>query len=611
MKGSLRRALALLVAIMMVSTCMPLTALAEIIEASGSVQPFRVIQPDQGVYVTFEFYNGDEKVDTQIVTNGDTLYAPASPTREGYKFVGWEENGQLFTDFGVVSGYEATESKRLDAAFEEVHYVFFLNEAGSVCATKEGIEGAVVTTDDVTFSTAADEGIAGWYYDVALQQPAGASVSVQNTNITLYPKVEKGYWLTFKSDGGSYINPVFVAPGTVTVQPETPTRAGYTFLGWYNGDQPFQFGEELTASLELTARWQGQNVHYKVFHWWENANNDEYSFHESSDATGTAGTMTAATAKSYEGFTAKAVSQQVIEGDGTTIVNIYYDRIEYSVKFYKEEQTGGWWGSSEWKEIENLRITAKYGADIADQWPSDYARIWHTWDESAYQSGISTMPLNGVSFRYVEQSGNYTMRLYYYTEVLQGETGTKQYNGKWYVLDHTDEFKSSNLGWTTTEEDHYDITGFTYTGNLKDGSSFQGESRYIYSVTFYYNRNSYNVSFVNGGAVEKTISKQYQADISEISYTPERPEAVPASYEFKGWYDNSEFAGAPYVFEGTMPAYGIIVYAKWAPPEVIATVHLTMAGTGETKTYDVPYGTKIDEENLPEVTIPEGYTWHG
>lgn len=43
---------------------MPLTALAEIIEASGSVQPFRVIQPDQGVYVTFEFYNGDEKVDT-------------------------------------------------------------------------------------------------------------------------------------------------------------------------------------------------------------------------------------------------------------------------------------------------------------------------------------------------------------------------------------------------------------------------------------------------------------------------------------------------------------------------------------------------------------------
>lgn len=265
MKGSLRRALALLVAIMMVSTCMPLTALAEIIEASGSVQPFRVIQPDQGVYVTFEFYNGDEKVDTQIVTNGDTLYAPASPTREGYKFVGWKENGQLFTDFGVVSGYEATENKRLDAAFEEVHYVFFLNEAGSVCATKEGIEGAVVTTDDVTFSTAADEGIVGWYYDAALQQPAGASVSVQNTNITLYPKVEKGYWLTFESDGGSYINPVFVAPGTVTVQPETPTRAGYTFLGWYNGDQPFQFGEELTASLELTARWQGQNVHYKVF----------------------------------------------------------------------------------------------------------------------------------------------------------------------------------------------------------------------------------------------------------------------------------------------------------------------------------------------------------
>lgn len=80
MKGSLRRALALLVAIVMVSTCMPLTALAEIIEASGSVQLYSVIQPDQGVYVTFEFYNGDEKVDTQIVKNDEeAVTAPATP----------------------------------------------------------------------------------------------------------------------------------------------------------------------------------------------------------------------------------------------------------------------------------------------------------------------------------------------------------------------------------------------------------------------------------------------------------------------------------------------------------------------------------------------------
>ena len=176
MKGSLRRALALLVAIMMVSTCMPLTALAEIIEASGPVQPFRVIQPDQGVYVTFEFYNGDEKVDTQIVTNGDTLYAPASPEKEGYKFTGWmKEGGEAFGGFGVVEGYAESQTIRLDAGFEQVYYVFFLDQNGTVCVTKEGLSGASISTTDVTFPTATDEGIAGWYYDADKKVPAGSA----------------------------------------------------------------------------------------------------------------------------------------------------------------------------------------------------------------------------------------------------------------------------------------------------------------------------------------------------------------------------------------------------------------------------------------------------
>ena len=119
----------------------------------------------------------------------------------------------------------------------------------------------------------------------------------------------------------------------------------------------------------------------------------------------------------------------------------------------------------------DLQITAKYGANISDKWPSSTSKIWGTnqgrkQGEGPYQSGISKMPLNGAAFYYVEQSGELTMNLNYSVEGLNGN----------YNLDHTDSFKTNKSGWTTTAEDHYDIEGFTYTNNVEDGSLFQEKS---------------------------------------------------------------------------------------------------------------------------------------
>ena len=89
MKSNLRKALALLLTLMMVLTSLPTSALAEMFaEASQSIQPFAgaklrsVIKPDdEDVYVTFTFKNEGNVVDTQIInrTNGETLKEPATP----------------------------------------------------------------------------------------------------------------------------------------------------------------------------------------------------------------------------------------------------------------------------------------------------------------------------------------------------------------------------------------------------------------------------------------------------------------------------------------------------------------------------------------------------
>ena len=319
------------------------------------------------------------------------------------------------------------------------------------------------------------------------------------------------------------------------------------------------------------------------------------------------------------------INNITIAGEGSTIVNIYYLRNDYTIKFYKYEKGPEWWSGYSWNEMTDLQITAKYGANISNKWPSSTSKIWGTkkgkrQGEQPYQSGISTMPLNGAAFYYVGQSGNYTMNLNYYVEGLDDNN---------YNLDHTDSFKSDNSAWSTTAEDHYDIEGFTYTDNVKDGSKFKKKSNYVYEVNFNYSRNTYSINFVNGDSNASSTYK-YEKDISEVDLTtpPDHPSGVPSEYTFIGWFDNELGVGDPVKLSGTMPAHDITLYAKWAAPHYTGTVHTTIDGTGLQKSLTIDYGKKINENDMPTVkdakgnviqegdskytvTIPANHTWAG
>ena len=598
--------------------------------------PLKIVKPvDDTPVATYTFTVDGTVVDTQWVKNGESVYAPASPEKEGYKFTGWfDAEGNAFSAGTVEVTGSVTYT--YTASFTPVYYVFFLNTEGVVCATKEGVSGDSISAD-VTFPVDADQAITGWYTDSGLTNKV-TSVTINGANITLYPKVEKGYWITYNSEGGTYIAPAFVAPGAVTQQPTAPTREGYTFQGWFNGDTAFTFGSTLTESVTLTAHWQGNpNTRYTVIHWQENADDDNFSFQESETKTGTTGEATAATAKSYEGFTAQTITQQTIAGDGSTIVNVYYDRNEYTIYFWpadgssgsqtlicgKEEHTHNWrcniFGCDKEEHTHDsscyetsssgalFTITAKYGANISDQWPTyNGSSMWSTTVSGGpYQTNIDTMPLGGANFYAYAPSGQTNVVPYYVEAIHQdGSEGTRASDGLYYVLHHNDSSKGTS-GYSVTDEDRYPITGFTVNTTLssKNGDSYG-------SAKFYYYRNSYEVKFINNGPVENTVSKKYQEDISDVSYTPTRPAGIPAEYEFMGWYDNELGQGEAYVFSGTMPAKNITVYAKWAAPEFVGTVYLTMAG-GASEHIAIPYGSKINEEDLPAVTVPEGYTWRG
>ena len=590
---------------------------------------------------TYIFHDADgNSISTQKVKNGETVYAPTTPEKNGYKFLGWSYTQNVSAvqtgdpgDFTTLNpSVKATGDVNLYPVFQQVYYVFFMDNQGRVSTTKEGVSGATIKVSDVKIPLDSTHSVTGWYTEAAHTNKVD-SVTLKDHNVTLYPKVEEGHYLYFASgEGASYIEPEFIAADAVTTEPAEPTRPGYTFSHWSLSEEEtkYSFGSTISENTTLHAVWNANtNTKYTVIYWWENANDDNYSYHEGmvveNGESGKKIEIDDSLVKKYDGFsldeekTNAANTGKTISGDGSTIINIYYSRDVYQVKFYKYTNHGTWYPPRySWDEMTNLRISAKYGAKISDQWPTSTSKIWGTKTEKnffgyeyavqPYQSGISTMPLNGASFYYVDQSGDYTMNLNYYLEGLDGK----------YVLDHTDSFKSDNTEWSTTSEDHYDIEGFTYTNNVKDGSKFQkaGWNTNTYEVSFEYSRNSYSINFVNGGTTSSQTYK-YGADIKKVDLTseqaqPAHPDGVPSEYKFVGWFDNELGVGNRIKsLSDTMPAHNITLYAKWAAPTCEGKIFLTIDGSGKPQTFNIDYGSTIDEEKMPSVNVPEGYTWVG
>ena len=567
-----------------------------------NVVPMRVVRPDTDKYLTYVFRVDGAEVSRQIVKKGDTLYQPVSPVKDGYKFTGWFVGASELA-FGTVGEISESAQINVDAGFTEVLYVFFADTNGRIVHTKEGVKGDVIKTDDVTYGLEnTTHAITGWYLEGSYQTPVD-SVTLDKENITVYAKVEPGHWLHFDSDGGTYIAPQFYSATATTAKPNVEiTKPGYTFSHWeYNGTK-FEFGSPLTENITLKAHWNvNTSTRYTVIHWQENANDEEFSFKEAETKTGSTGAQTSAAAKSYTGFTAQTITQQTIAGDGSTVVNVYYKRNVYEVKFYS---TSGWFSSSE--EYADLRITSKYGAAIGDKWPTyDGSSTWATQSDGSgpYQVNIDTMPLNGATF-YGPKTGSGSESAHYYVEVLPGESGTTTVGGKSYKLHHSD--TSPGTGYTVTSEDQYPITGFTFNS----GVSTQTGGKYN-NARFYYTRNTYNIIYMNGGSEVTSYRESVlyeQAIPASANKAAPTPPVGKEKYIFLGWYDDP--AGQhPHSFSGTMGPQNITVYAHWVAPTVSGVAYITMEGTGGQKDLTIPYGGTIDESMLPNPQKPAGEGW--
>lgn len=560
-----------------------LSVVLAVLMLSSLIAALAIADGQHTVIINYVFENGKQAAPswTATLAEGSSLeQTVTSPTVVGYEPV------QATVDVTVNN---ITENVTYTVTYYPANVGFTVNHYLQNVADNNYTLNVSERHDGFTESEVGD-GLAETYPGfAALLYNTKAKVAADGSTVVEIYYDRNYYMMSFNLDGGYGVEPIYARYGA-SVKVENPTKPGYTFNGW----EP-----DVPATMPVnggthTAQWQKNNANYTVQYWQENANDDGYSYKESTTKSAPSGNAVSGTDdKTYAGFTYNADKTDkdvIVKGDGSTVVNVYYKRNVYEVKFYK-------WQSRKWVEDASLRITAKYGAFIGDKWPGGG---WYV-DKSGEtaQSYLSIMPLNGMSF-YGQQTGSHTATATYYVEVLPGESGTLV-GGKYYKEHHKDTAKYNKGifggGLTVTDEDRYDIAGYTCnkTISTKNGENYNG-------AKFYYDRNKYKLEFNDNFDHSVSDDMFFEQQLKEspkhkAGYKPAYPSGLEAgAYDFGGWYIDKSCT-EQVNWEAKMPATNLIVYAKWAPKTHTVKTFLTKEKIEENDPIDtwdnVPHGTAV------------------
>ena len=210
--------------------------------------------------VTFNAYGGFPTPDEQHVKSGEKAVLPVAPTLKGYTFAFWylgeDEQKATAYDFDT----PVTGDITLTAKWNINKYtVTFDSYGGTPVPPKQEVEYGLTAAkpDDPTLK---GHTFAFWYLGEDEQNATAYNFDTPVTeNITLTAKwnINK-YTVTFDTDGGTPVPPnQEVEYGLTATEPTTaPTKTGYTFDGWYLGDEKYGFSDAVEQNITLKAKWE-------------------------------------------------------------------------------------------------------------------------------------------------------------------------------------------------------------------------------------------------------------------------------------------------------------------------------------------------------------------
>ena len=218
--------------------------------------------------VTFDSYGGTPVPPAQEVEYGLTATKPADPTLKGYTFAFWylgedEQNATAY-DFNT----PVTENITLTAKWNINKYtVTFDSYGGTPVPPAQEVEYGLTATKPAD-PTLKGYTFAFWYLGEDEQNATAYDFDTPVTeNITLTAKwnINK-YTVAFNTDGGTPVPPAQeVEYGLTATEPAAPEKTGYTFDGWYLGDEKYDFSAAVEQNITLTAKWQKKTFTVKYY----------------------------------------------------------------------------------------------------------------------------------------------------------------------------------------------------------------------------------------------------------------------------------------------------------------------------------------------------------
>ncbi|MBO0454686.1 InlB B-repeat-containing protein [Candidatus Enterococcus murrayae] len=206
--------------------------------------------------VTFELDNGEAPI-KQEVQDGEKLARPLDPTKPGYKFAGWYKDAQHTKVFDF-DNETISANLSIYAKWEklEEYRVTFDTGGGDPLDDQMILEGdCVVAPADPTRPGYI---FTGWYKDPNGLEEFDFTKEISEDTIIYALWKQETYQVDYQTNGGDEIESEIVNSGELITKPEEPSRAGYTFEGWYKDKElteAYDFNTPVTENLVLYAKW--------------------------------------------------------------------------------------------------------------------------------------------------------------------------------------------------------------------------------------------------------------------------------------------------------------------------------------------------------------------
>lgn len=287
---------------------------------------------------------------------------------------------------------------------------------------------------------------------------------------------------------------------------KSPTVVGYDPFRRIDGD--YIDAKEIVIDLQsvnenitINVIYEPALVEFQIHHHLQNINDDEYSLPDEyiTKAYGLTGSkIPDALAMDIEGFSPLAYEKDIIiAADGSTVVEIKYDRNYYLVSF---EMAGGY-GTDP--------VYARYGTPVGANPPTRHGYVFAGWELISYADAApsdkqkSTYDINGegktidlpaANLKYLAK---WTTQLTTYTMVFWKENIDDNGFTYWGYLDGLQAMSGSVVSGSDRAEEADGVTDqehFTYCDALTDKDVIvEGDGSTIVNV--YYTRNRYTITF--------------------------------------------------------------------------------------------------------------------